>query len=169
MTWGLRPVTRFVFAATVSFLPVFAHAQQAQWNSCIGKNTSATARISSCTAVIDAATESPENLSIAYSSRGAAYGEKGDQDSALRDLDKAIELDSKNSAAYYNRALSYVDKHDYEHALHDFDQVMKLSPPYYQALLHRGMSYTAKGEADRAVPDFDQVIKNNPRDAAAFF
>src|SRR5450759_2701767 len=96
-----------------------------QWNACLGRDGASPAvKISSCTAVIQAAKDRPQTLSIAWSNRGNAYREGGDYDRAFQDLEQAIRIDRRNSGAYYNRALVYIAKSDIDHAIRDFDQAI---------------------------------------------
>ena len=64
-------------------------------------------RIKDCTRLIELGKLSRENLSIAYSNRGASY-RTIDNERALRDLVKAIELNDKSSTAYYSRGLALI-------------------------------------------------------------
>src|SRR3978361_587206 len=52
-------------------------------------------KLTSCTAVIAAGTETPQNLAVAFSNRGGAYLSKHDPEHAIADLDEAIRLDPK--------------------------------------------------------------------------
>src|SRR5215472_992977 len=50
-------------------------------------------KLSACTAVIAAGSESPHDLAVAHNHRGDAYLNKRDPDRAIADYDQAIRLD----------------------------------------------------------------------------
>ena len=55
----------------------------------------------------DKAIQLDPSFSVAYYSRGYAYGELGQHERAIQDYDKGIQLDTNDAIAYYNRAYSY--------------------------------------------------------------
>jgi Flp pilus assembly protein TadD len=61
-----------------------------------------------------------------YSSRGIAYGLRGDFDKAIADCTEAIRLDPKNTQAYQNRGVAYGKKGEKAKAEEDFAQTKKL-------------------------------------------
>src|SRR5258706_10630159 len=132
MKSGFRRAINGGIAVTAVLLiapPAFAQNNSyPQWNACVGKDTKADARIAACTFAIQSGREKGPTLSIALSSRGAAYAEKGGHDKAIADFNQAIEEDPKNGAAYHNRALSYIDTGNADRAIADYEQVIKLDP-----------------------------------------
>jgi tetratricopeptide (TPR) repeat protein len=64
-------------------------------------------KLASCTAVIAAGLERPQNLAITFNNRGNAYLNKRDLDRAIADFDEAIRLDPKYDRTYGNRAAAY--------------------------------------------------------------
>jgi Flp pilus assembly protein TadD len=54
-------------------------------------------RRESCTAVIQSAAQTRQELVAAYYNRGLAYGRNGNYDRAIADLDDAIRLNPKNA------------------------------------------------------------------------
>src|SRR5215831_5870251 len=65
-----------------------------------------------CTAAIQSGKLSRENLAIAFSSRGSAYGKKGDLDRAIQDYDQYIRLDPNDAVGFINRGSAYGKKGD---------------------------------------------------------
>src|ERR1700752_2805158 len=70
--------------------PAPASAQASpSWDTCIGAATKPDDRVSACTAVIDAKSETGKKLAAAYCNRGHGLTEKRQLDRALADLDEA--------------------------------------------------------------------------------
>lgn len=63
-----------------------------------------------------------------YNNRGAAYGEKGQFDQAISDLNKAIEINPRYNKAYNNRGVVYRRKGQYDRAISDFNKAMEINP-----------------------------------------
>jgi tetratricopeptide (TPR) repeat protein len=124
-------------------------------------------RISGCTAMIQSGHETPQNLAVAFSHRGLAYGRKRQYDRAIQDFDQAIRLNPNNAIAFSNRGAAYASKGQYDRAIQDFDQAIRLNPNNADAFSNRGAAYGRKGQPDRAIQDFDQAIRLNPNNADA--
>jgi tetratricopeptide (TPR) repeat protein len=82
-------------------------------------------KLTSCTAVIAAKQETPQNLAIAFTNRGNAYVNKRDLDRAIADFDEAIRLDPKNAFPLNARGFAQ-NKSQYDRAIADFDQAISL-------------------------------------------
>jgi len=54
------------------------------------------------------------NNAVAYLERGLCYGEKGNDNQAIRDFNRAIEIDPDYAEAYNNRAIGYFYKKEYK-------------------------------------------------------
>jgi tetratricopeptide (TPR) repeat protein len=59
------------------------------------------------------------NDADAYYGRGFAYGQKGDDDHVIQDLDQAIKINPVYAAAFYNRSKAYASQGDYLRAIAD--------------------------------------------------
>ena len=90
--------------------------------------------ISGCSGIIDAATETKENIAVAYRLRGIAYGKKGDDERAIKDFDKIIALYPKNANSYFKRALAYEKAGNTKLAAADYRKVLSLRPADKDAL-----------------------------------
>jgi tetratricopeptide (TPR) repeat protein len=84
--------------------------------------------ISGCSAIIEAAKETKENIAVAYRLRGVAYGKKGDDDLAIKDFDTLISLYPKNANSYFRRALAYEQSGNTKMAAADYRKVLSLRP-----------------------------------------
>jgi len=127
--------------------------------ACLNKETSQAALIAACTVVIEAGKDKAPALATMYFNRGDAYREKGDFDSAIKDLGESLNLDDRNAAAYFSRAAAYRSKGELDSALADLDQAIKAdprNPSYYSTRSH--VLYE-KRDYERAIPDVAQAFK----------
>src|SRR5215472_7723732 len=125
-------------------------------------------RLESCTAVIEAGTETSQNLAIALYNRGSIYLSKPDNDRAIADFDEAIRLDPGDARFFNNRGRAYSNKGQYDRAIADYDQAIAIDPAYGAAFNNRGSAYRIKGQYDRAIADYDRTIELRPDLALAF-
>jgi len=105
----------------------------------------------------------------AYSNRGAAFTDKGDEDRAIEDLTKAIQLDPKYVAAYYNRGVASTNKGDDDRAIGDYTKAIQLDPTLTKAYCNRGFVLCAKGAHDRAIEDYTKAIQLDPTAASGYY
>jgi tetratricopeptide (TPR) repeat protein len=126
------------------------------------------AKITGCTALIQAGKDTTENLSVIYNNRGTAYDDKGDYDHAIQDFNEAIHLNPNAESAYYGRGYAYKKKGDYDRAIQDFNEAIHLNPNFERAYYDRGNAYIDKEDYDRAIQEFDKAIRLNPNDANAY-
>lgn len=141
---ALSAATPFVFGGA---------AWADDWADCSGI-VDAERAIRGCTNIIKAGHESRDSLAVAYASRGAAYGNKGDYDQAIAAENKAIELDPKLAEAYDNRGDAYLAKGDDDRAIADETKAIQLKPDYGYPYYGRGLAYAAKDDPAAALTDF---------------
>src|SRR5262245_2512199 len=109
-------------ALTLAALAVFLHSPAARaedtpaWKACISTTNTGAERFASCTAVIEARTETGRRLAAAYCIRGHENNEKRALDAALADLDEAIRLDPTYACAYNNRGRTFAFKGELDRA-----------------------------------------------------
>jgi tetratricopeptide (TPR) repeat protein len=85
-------------------------------------------RISGCTSVIRAGTESAEVMSGAYAIRGSVYLKRGQLDLAISDYNYAITLGPDQGLNHYMRAVCYAHKGQREQAIADFRAELRITP-----------------------------------------
>jgi len=126
------------------------------------------AEIAACTRWINSGGQSAATLATAYTNRGWAYFQKGQDDLAIADYDQAIRLDPNDAEKFFDRAFAYEDTRQYEFAIADFDEVIRLSPKYQAAWLERCHSKAILGRAVLALQDCNQALVLRPGDFIGF-
>jgi tetratricopeptide (TPR) repeat protein len=145
------------------------------------------ARITGCTALIDAGHDSGAKLSVIYNNRGTAYLSKRDYDRAIQDFDESIRLNVSFALAYYdrgnafdNRGIADAFKNDYnravqeyEEAIEDYDEAIRLKPDFAYAYFGRGRAYDDRGvnydstaDYDHAIQDYNEAIGRSPNNGS---
>ncbi|MGZ3359550.1 MAG: tetratricopeptide repeat protein, partial [Xanthobacteraceae bacterium] len=105
---------------------VFAQISK-EWSQCVGREGVVTdVIISGCSAVIQAAQDTPARLATAFNNRGVAYKYKGEYERALDDYDHAILLNPDFANAYNNRGVIHRIKGEYDLAIRDYNQSISL-------------------------------------------
>ena len=163
---NMAPFGFSLLAAALAFAaPAPASAQTSQtWDICVSTATGPDDRISACSAIIDARSESGKRLAAAYCNRGHGFTEKRELDRALADLDEALRIDAAYPCALSNRGRVYAFKRDLDRAIADYTTVIKLAPDVL-AYINRGNAYRDSEQLDRAAADYAAAIKLAPTDA----
>jgi tetratricopeptide (TPR) repeat protein len=105
---------------------------------------------------------------MAFSNRGSAYSDKGDNDRAIADYGEAIRINPKQIKAIYNRGVAWLEKGDNDRAIADYTEVIRLDPKDPDPLDGRGLVYRIMGEYDRAITDYNAAIKLDPKSSKGF-
>jgi len=107
-----------------------------------------------------------------YYRRGLAYGQQGDNASAIAEFDQAIRLNDPdyNAKAYYMRGVAYAQQGDSNRAIADFSQSLTFDDSDYNAKAYylRGSEYLNNGDSNRAIADLSQAIMLDSNNAAAY-
>jgi tetratricopeptide (TPR) repeat protein len=138
------------------------------WQACIGTTAKPDDRVSACTVVIDAKTETGRKLAAAYCNRGEGLTDKSQLDAAFADLNEAVRIDPNYPCAYANRGRVYVLRGDPDRAMTDYNEAIRLDPGFALAYSNRGNAHFLKGDLDRALADFNAAIKLEPALAIAY-
>ena len=123
--------------------------------------------IGSCTAVIKAASDTNDNLAIAFNNRGFSYQRKGDYDRAIKDYNQAIQLNSQLKQLYMNRGVALAETKQYDRDGKDFDDAIRLAPYDPIAVYNRGHVYDDLRQYDSAIKYYDRAVQLNPHYADA--
>lgn len=104
----------------------------------------------------------------AHMSLGAAYGEKGYQELAIRQLQTALTVDPNSSKAHNNLGVTYFNQGRFELAIKMYDKALVLDPGDFVAYVNRGNAYDSLGKPYRALSDYDRAITINPAYPSAY-
>jgi Flp pilus assembly protein TadD len=136
------------------------------WKECRGDGKAAD--IDGCTAIINAGTESPGRLAVAYYNRGYAAHRLNDSDRAMADYKAAIDADPKYTDPKQKLALLAVSKGENALALPLFDELVKLKPDDAQLHYDRAAALIGLEEYDRAIAAYDEAIRLKPNFSLAY-
>ena len=126
-------------------------------------------QIAGCTKAIESGRYAGKDLAKILIFRGKAYGQTGDINRCLADIEEAVRLDPANAFAVGARGDVYLVRKDYERARADYTTAASLDPNNALVFIGRGMVYIATGDLDRAVADFEQAIRVQPALAAGLY
>lgn len=126
----------------------------------------AEAKIEACTTAAQNESLTPEQRSVAYSTRGDAQGEAGDVTAALRDYGSALELDEENLAALLGRGRILVASGQLDAA----EPVLRRAIELHQSGEANdlvGQIMVRQGEFVEAITFFNAALNHDPRSATA--
>lgn len=109
----------------------------------------------------------PES-SIAQSSLGGIYLNKGDYAQASLYTDKALLEDRNNYKAWYNKGVIALRTNNFQDAVKALDKAISIHE-YPKALFTRALIYHQSGRCNFAMPDIDKVLQKEPDNAKANF
>ena len=98
----------------------------------------------------------------AYSNRGIAYSELGNNEDAIADFTRALRIDPDYANAYNNRGLSYQKLGNYNDAIADYTRALRIDPDNAVAYNNRGTAYSKLGNYNDAMADFTRALRIDP-------
>jgi tetratricopeptide (TPR) repeat protein len=128
-----------------------------------------TEQIAGCTKAIESGRYAGKDLARVLIFRAKAYGQTGDLDRCVADIEEAIRLDPTNANAVGSRGDVYLAKKDYERALASYTKAAALDPANPLVFIGRGIVHVATGDLDRAMLDFEQAVRLQPALAAGLY
>ena len=168
----LRPGRRLVGALLLASLlapvvPAAAQTTDRDWALCENRASafSPAEVIASCTAIIQSATETEPDLSIAYTNRAHAYAAQANHSAALADLHEAVRLDPSSRSARYNRAVVELALQDYAGAQADLDELIRRDPGDWEAFHLRGQARLRQNDSEAARSDMSEAIRRSHIDS----
>jgi tetratricopeptide (TPR) repeat protein len=126
----------------------------------------AEAKIEACTAAAQDESLTPEQRSVAFSTRGDANGEAGDVTAALRDYGAALELDDENPAALLGRGSILLASGQLDAAEPALRRAIELNDSGKAHEL-MGQIMVRRGEFSEAITFFNTALDHEPRSALA--
>ncbi len=107
-------------------------------------------------------------VSIAYYSRGLAYAEKGEVDSAIENYNESIQLNPDFADAYNYRGIAYRNKGEIDRAIEDHDQAIQIKSDNVLFYNDRSMALLQAQEWEKARSDLT-IAKNMGEDIITLF
>src|SRR5215469_11962487 len=104
--WGVA-ITAWASLATAA--AVAQQSQDWQWCTNQGAAGSLDQRVAGCTALIQSAQTTQQDLAVVYRNRGKAWRDKGDPDRAIADYNEAIQRDPNDALPYDGRGNAWYD------------------------------------------------------------
>lgn len=93
--------------------------------------------------------------------RGTAYGEKGEIDLALRELQEAVDRGGKAPWFYTELGFAHYYKGDYEEAVGWFEKALAEDPHWADAAHKLGLTYMALEQYPQALESLDRAIADD--------
>ncbi len=110
-----------------------------------------------------------QTKAIAYDTCGALKLKEGDDDAAIKCLDKSIESNSKFTHSYCYRGHAKGKKGNYDEAIADLNESIRLDPNYYHPYHYRGLIRIDQRRFAEADDDLTESIKLNPKHINSYF
>ena len=107
-------------------------------------------------------------VSIAYYSRGLAYAEKGEVDSAIENYNESIQLNPDFADAYNYRGIAYRNKGEIDRAIEDHDQAIQIKSDNVLFYNNRSMALLQAQEWEKARSDLT-IARNMGVDIITLF
>ena len=99
---------------------------------------------------------------------GHDYGNLGQYQQAIEDLNKTISLKPDYADAYNSRGNAYGNLGQYRQAIEDYNKAIGLKPDYADAYNSRGTAYAKLGQYRQAIEDYNKAIGLKPDYADAY-
>ena len=107
-------------------------------------------------------------VSIAYYSRGLAYTEKGEIDSAIENYNESIQLNPDFADAYNYRGIAYRNKGEIDRAIEDHDQAIQIKSDNVLFYNDRSMALLQAQKWEKAKSDLT-IARNMGEDIITLF
>jgi tetratricopeptide (TPR) repeat protein len=147
-----------------------ARAQPAPDAKCTGQADVPWAeQIAGCTRAIDSGKYAGKDRARVLLLRAKAYGQTGDLDLCLADIEEAVRLDPANALAVGSRGDVHLARKEYDRALADYTTAASLDPNNALIFIGRGMVHVARRDVDRAIADFEQAVRLQPASALGLY
>jgi clan AA aspartic protease (TIGR02281 family) len=86
----------------------------------------------------------------------------GENESAIKDLNRVLEIDANHVEAYYQRGQILALTNKKQKAIYDFSQAIALSPHHAESFYSRGLLKIQGKDFEGAALDFDKAISLSP-------
>jgi tetratricopeptide (TPR) repeat protein len=122
--------------------------------------------ISGCTKLLKTPGIKKADQSMIIANRGLGYFGSGDNEKAIKDLEKAADLNPKNYMAYQGLGFALQRTGLYPEAVAAFDKAIALNPSDHTTISYRGYTHLLIKDHAKALKDFDAALKIAPKNAS---
>ena len=105
--------------------------------------------------------------SMAHNNLGAALGEKGLIDEAVRQFEESIRLEPDNAEAHNSLGIALGKNGQTDEAIRQFEEALRLRPDFADAHDNLGVALAAKGQTDEAIRQYLEALRLKPDNAEA--
>lgn len=141
---NLRNYITVVVCAILIILGFISHQRTSTWNN-------------SETLWTDVINKYPD-VTTAYKNRGNYYGQKGNNEAALKDYQVLLDKKTQDPEVFNNLGNIYANQEKYEASLDAYSKAINLKPDYVNAYINRGISYNSLNQPEKAITDFSKAI-----------
>lgn len=114
------------------------------------------------------ALEKNSRFDLALALRGAAWHALGDNETAMKDLNRAIEMAGEaEHLARNTRGIVRREQGDYRGAIEDHTRAIELNPQFAAAYAERAEAWMVLGEDGKSIDDYQRAVDLEPDDAPA--
>jgi tetratricopeptide (TPR) repeat protein len=106
---------------------------------------------------------------VGYRGLGGAYMKIGEEERALKNLDKAIKIDPGDSLSYMKRGDIFTMMESFHKAEADYTKALALRPDITSAYYNRGLTRRNLGDYQGAVEDFTRAVESDRNHYKAYY
>lgn len=104
----------------------------------------------------------------AYTAIGAYYINEGNDDSALKMLQKAVEIRPDYDKGYYNIGAIYLKRGYIDAAITVLRKAVEINPDYAKAHFNLGLALAKKGDYDEAIEEYEKALNSMSANALVY-
>jgi tetratricopeptide (TPR) repeat protein len=145
--------------------PASSLSPSAAGNACLAGSSDTR----SCFEIITSRRSTSKDLAYAFNARGAAYGNAGDNDRALGNVEQAIRYYGKEGMFFYNRGKALASQKRFGDAITDYNKAEARGYQLPRLYYARAVAYNAINDRQHAYSDlleFSRLTEPAQRDAS---
>jgi tetratricopeptide (TPR) repeat protein len=133
------------------------------------RNLSGDKAIDACTRAIASGKYKDNSLADLYSWRGTQFGNVGQYERAIQDLDRASQIAPPTAGVLKYRCWTLTIAGQPDKALADCNRSLQLESDDEGTLNSRGLAYLRLGQLDQAIADYDAALRKAPKLQSALY
>lgn len=97
----------------------------------------------------------------------ALYLDNGNNDKAMREVERALDLDPQDNEATFYKALILQNEGQFEKSVEELNRILQTEPKNHEVLLHKGICLAELGRVREALGIFNNLDSRYPQDTRA--